>query len=63
MLENVKRDKKLKSYKMQTIITELNVYVAWCLSCVTPCFNLCSAVVTHCSLFIVEVGRSITGSF
>jgi hypothetical protein len=25
-------------------------------------YQLCSAVVTHCSLFIVEVGRSITGS-
>jgi hypothetical protein len=25
--------------KMQTIITELNMYVAWCLYCVTPCIN------------------------
>jgi hypothetical protein len=28
-------------------------------SCVTPC----SSVVTHCSLFTVEMGRSSTGSF
>jgi hypothetical protein len=37
MLKYVKKLKKDK--KVQTIITELNVYVAWCLSCVTPCIS------------------------
>jgi hypothetical protein len=35
----LKKYKNIKSIKLQAIITELYVYVAWCLPCVTPCID------------------------
>jgi hypothetical protein len=55
--------KKVKSYKSADDNNRAEyVCSVVCFLCDTL-FQLCSAVVTHCSLFIVEVGRSIPGSF
>jgi hypothetical protein len=61
MLRNIK---KVNVKKMLTIITELDIVCKkrWCLFLCDTLF-IYSTVVTHCSLFTVQVGRSSTGSF